>query len=58
MNARRRQTPEAAAALAAYSVFNRIGRPDDIADVVAFLASDDSRWITGQYVDATGGTIL
>lgn len=50
--------PEAAAALAAYSVFNRIGRPDDIADVVAFLASDDSRWITGQYVDATGGTIL
>ncbi len=58
MNARRRETPEAAAALAAYSVFGRTGQPADIADIVAFLASDDSRWITGQYIDATGGTQL
>ncbi|MBP2585566.1 3-oxoacyl-[acyl-carrier protein] reductase [Streptomyces sp. PvR006] len=58
MNARRRATPEASAALAALSVFNRIGAPDDIADVVGFLVSDDARWITGQYVDATGGTAL
>jgi len=27
----------------------RIGRPEDIADVVLFLASDGARWITGQY---------
>jgi hypothetical protein len=26
--------------------------------VVAFLASDDARWISGQYVDATGGAFL
>ncbi len=26
-----------------------------IADVVAFLASDDARWITGQFIDANGG---
>ncbi|MEV6655254.1 SDR family oxidoreductase [Streptomyces sp. NPDC051219] len=58
MNARRRETPEAAAALAAYSVFGRTGQPADVADIVAFLASDDSRWITGQYIDATGGTGL
>ncbi|MFJ9429055.1 SDR family oxidoreductase [Streptomyces sp. NPDC101490] len=58
MNARRRATPEASAALAALSVFNRIGTPADIADVVGFLVSDDARWITGQYVDATGGTAL
>ncbi|MGJ7416558.1 SDR family NAD(P)-dependent oxidoreductase [Streptomyces cinereoruber] len=58
MNARRRTTPEASAALAALSVFNRIGTPADVADVVAFLASDDARWITGQYVDVTGGTAL
>ncbi|CAM5317930.1 SDR family oxidoreductase [Streptomyces narbonensis] len=58
MNARRRATPEASAALAAYSVFNRLGTPADIADIVGFLVSDDARWITGQYVDATGGSAL
>jgi 3-oxoacyl-[acyl-carrier protein] reductase len=58
MNARRRATPEARSALAARSVFDRIGRPADVADVVAFLASDDSRWITGQYLDVSGGTDL
>lgn len=58
MNARRRATPEARAALAARSVFDRIGHPSDVADVVAFLASDASRWITGQYLDVSGGTDL
>ncbi|MFF4172549.1 SDR family oxidoreductase [Streptomyces sp. NPDC001744] len=58
MNARRRATPEASAALAALSVFNRLGTPADVADVVAFLVSDDARWITGQYVDVTGGSAL
>ncbi len=58
MNARRRTTPEACAALAARSVFGRIGRPSDVADVVAFLVSDDARWITGQYIDVSGGTDL
>ncbi len=33
----------------------RLGRPDDIADVVAFLASDDARWITGETLAANGG---
>jgi 3-oxoacyl-[acyl-carrier protein] reductase len=33
----------------------RIGMPDDIADVVAFLASADGRWVTGQVLAATGG---
>jgi 3-oxoacyl-[acyl-carrier protein] reductase len=33
----------------------RIGMPSDIADVVAFLASEDARWITGQVLLATGG---
>jgi 3-oxoacyl-[acyl-carrier protein] reductase len=33
----------------------RIGKPNDIADIVAFLASDDARWITGQDIVATGG---
>jgi 3-oxoacyl-[acyl-carrier protein] reductase len=33
----------------------RMGEPDDIADVVAFLASDEARWVTGQVIDASGG---
>lgn len=43
---------------AGWSAFNRIGEPDDIAGVVAFLASDDSRWVTGQFLDASGGVLL
>jgi len=33
----------------------RTGQPDDIADVAAFLASDDSRWLTGEKINAAGG---
>ncbi|MFF2777569.1 SDR family oxidoreductase [Streptomyces sp. NPDC058052] len=58
MNARLRTTPEAAAALAAHAVLGRIGTPGDIADVVAFLVSDDARWVTGQYLEAGGGAGL
>jgi 3-oxoacyl-[acyl-carrier protein] reductase len=36
--------------------FGRLGRPEDIADVIAFLASDDSRWVTGQFIVANGGS--
>jgi len=52
------QDPDAAAGAAAYSTFNRVGQPADVADVVAFVASGDARWISGQYVDATGGSQL
>jgi NAD(P)-dependent dehydrogenase (short-subunit alcohol dehydrogenase family) len=50
--------PAAARAAAAYSVFDRVGQPDEVADVVAFVASGDARWITGQTLDATGGSQL
>ncbi|WP_329459880.1 SDR family oxidoreductase [Streptomyces sp. NBC_01497] len=33
----------------------RVGQPDDIADVVRFLVSEQSRWITGQTIGAGGG---
>lgn len=36
----------------------RLGAPDDIAGVVAFLLSDDARWITGQVWSVNGGAIL
>ena len=50
--------PDAARAAAAYSVFDRVGTPEEVADVVAFVASDDARWVTGQTLDATGGSRL
>jgi len=33
----------------------RLGQPDDIADVVTFLASNDARWITGESLIVSGG---
>jgi 3-oxoacyl-[acyl-carrier protein] reductase len=33
----------------------RLGQPDDIADVAVFLASEDSRWLTGELLLASGG---
>ncbi|MFE9424518.1 SDR family oxidoreductase [Kitasatospora sp. NPDC006697] len=50
--------PEERAKAAKLSVFDRVGEPADIADVVAFLASADGRWVTGQVLDATGGSFL
>ncbi|MFD7841695.1 SDR family oxidoreductase [Nocardia sp. NPDC059764] len=46
------------AAISAKSPLNRVAEPAEIADIVAFLASDDSRWVTGQWIDATGGALL
>jgi 3-oxoacyl-[acyl-carrier protein] reductase len=43
---------------AAQSPFNRIGHPDDIAGVVAFLASEDAAWVTGQHIMANGGATI
>jgi 3-oxoacyl-[acyl-carrier protein] reductase len=36
----------------------RLAQPDDIAPVVAFLASDDARWVTGQSIHVDGGSKL
>jgi 3-oxoacyl-[acyl-carrier protein] reductase len=53
-----RGNPEAEAGAAALAALGRVGTPEDIAGVVAFLASDDGRWVTGRVVDATGGAGL
>lgn len=36
----------------------RAGQPEDIADPVAFLASDDARWITGETIYVSGGAAI
>lgn len=42
-------------AIVAQTPLGRTGRPDDIADVAVFLASNDSRWMTGEQLIASGG---
>ena len=42
----------------AMQALKRIGKPDDVADVVAFLASDGARWITGASIPVDGGSKL
>lgn len=44
--------------VAGLSPLGRVAQPSDIGDVVAFLASDDSRWVTGQRIDTSGGALL
>ena len=44
--------------LASMSVFHRLGQPEEIANLVAFLASDEARWITGQNIRACGGMTM
>lgn len=46
---------EARDGMIALTALGRLGRPEDIADVVAFLTSDDARWITGETIGASGG---
>jgi 3-oxoacyl-[acyl-carrier protein] reductase len=45
------------AGLEAMSAFGRLGRPEEVAAVAAFLASDRGHWITAQNVRVNGGTV-
>jgi 3-oxoacyl-[acyl-carrier protein] reductase len=40
------------------TALGRFGQPEDIADVVAFIASHDARWITGRVINVDGGIAL
>lgn len=44
--------------LASQTALGRVGLPDDIGGVVAFLCTDDARWITAQRIEASGGMFL
>lgn len=58
MNSWLTENPESQKAVAAMTALGRHGQPADIADAVAFLASDDARWITGQTLEVNGGLFL
>ncbi|MEJ8570502.1 SDR family oxidoreductase [Microbaculum marinum] len=49
------QDPVMSKQIAQTIALGRVGQPEDIADIVAFLASDKGRWVTAQKIDASGG---
>lgn len=48
-------TPQAEAEIAAGTPLGRVGQPEDVADVIVFLASAQAHWLTGQLIYAGGG---
>jgi 3-oxoacyl-[acyl-carrier protein] reductase len=48
-------TPEAEVEIGKGTPLGRVGRPEDVADVIVFLASDQAHWLTGQLIYAGGG---
>jgi NAD(P)-dependent dehydrogenase (short-subunit alcohol dehydrogenase family) len=53
-----RMTPEIKAKVAANVPMGRLGRPDEIASVCLFLASDLASYVTGSVIDANGGLLI
>ncbi|MFP8875151.1 MAG: SDR family oxidoreductase, partial [Myxococcota bacterium] len=50
--------PSVAASLASQVPVGKLGKPDDIAPAVLFLASDEARWISGQVLGVNGGSLM
>ena len=48
-------TPESEAETVTRTPLRRIGQPDDVADVIVWLASQQARWVTGQLLYVGGG---
>jgi 3-oxoacyl-[acyl-carrier protein] reductase len=51
-------TPELEEQAKAVIPLGRVGTPEDIADVIVFLASNQARWLTGQVIKVSGGHAL
>ena len=51
-------SPEFESSLQSAIPLQRIGQPEDIADVIVFLASEQARWLTGQVLKVSGGHAL
>lgn len=58
MNRARFADPGVRTAIAGLSPLGRVAEPEEVADIVSFLCSYDARWITGQWIDASGGSML
>ena len=44
--------------IASQTALGRVGLPDDIGGVIAFLCSEDARWVNGQRIEVSGGIFL
>lgn len=53
-----RDNEQVNAHIASQTALGRVGLPDDIGGVVAFLCTEDARWITAQRIEASGGMFL
>ena len=53
-----RDNPQINAMVASHTALGRVGLPDDIGGVVAFLCTDDAKWINGQRIEVSGGMQL
>lgn len=47
--------PELQKAVVADTPLGRVGEPEDVAGVIASLLAPDTRWVTGQRIEVTGG---
>lgn len=50
-----RDNPQVSAMVASVTALGRVGEPEDIGPVVAFLCTDEARWINAQRIEASGG---
>ena len=57
-NAAIRNNPQMKSFLATQTALGRVGEAEDIGGIVAFLCSEEARWITGQRIEASGGMFL
>lgn len=57
-NAAIRNNPQIESFIASQTALGRVGEADDIGGIVAFLCSEDARWINAQRIEASGGVFL
>jgi NAD(P)-dependent dehydrogenase (short-subunit alcohol dehydrogenase family) len=53
-----RDNPEINKFIASQTALGRVGKADDIGSVVAFLCSEDAKWVTAQRLEASGGMFI
>jgi NAD(P)-dependent dehydrogenase (short-subunit alcohol dehydrogenase family) len=53
-----RDNPDLNKRIAGLTALGRVGKPDDIGGIVAFLCTEDAKWINGQRIEASGGMNL
>ena len=52
------QAPQVVEIIAGLTALGRVGESDDIGSVVAFLCTEDAKWVNGQRIEASGGMLV